>query len=63
MALEENCLVWCVDWAIGKFMPRSAGLSRTYPEGVLEGGLGELGIGLKLKKALGFWPLPVLRRV
>jgi len=57
MALEETGRVWCLDWAIEKFMPQSAGPSPTYLEGVLPGGLEGFGIGLRWKRGLGYLPL------
>ena len=46
MRVGENGLGRCVDWAIGRFMLQSVGRSRSYREGVLQGGLEGLGIGL-----------------
>jgi len=54
--------VWCVNWAIGRFMLRSAGHSPIYLEGVLLGGLEELGIGPMLTKDRGFLRSLVSRR-
>ena len=62
MRVEENGLVWCVNWAIGRFMLRSAGHSPIYLEGVLLGGLEELGIGPMLTKDRGFLRSLVSRR-
>jgi hypothetical protein len=36
-ASEENELMWCDDWAIGRFMLQSVGRLRTYLEVVLQG--------------------------
>ena len=57
MAVEAIGLIWCLDWVIGRFMLQSAGPSLSCPEGVLHGGLEESGIGLRLRKGLGFWRL------
>jgi hypothetical protein len=38
-------------------MAQSVGLSPTFREDVLPGGLEELGIGLRLRRGLGFWRL------
>ena len=62
MAVEEFNLVWCPNWAIGKFMLQSAAPSPTCREGVLHDGLEELGIGLKLRRDLSFLRLQGSRR-
>jgi hypothetical protein len=59
MAVEAIGIAWCHDWVTGRFMAQSVGLSPTFREDVLPGGLEELGIGLRLRlrRGLGFWRL------
>ena len=62
MAVEAIGIAWCLDWVTGRFMAQSVGLSPTFREDVLPGGLEELGIGLRLWRGLGFWRLAGSKR-
>jgi hypothetical protein len=62
MRVEVTDLVGCLDWAIGRFMPRNVAPSPTYLEDALHDGLEELGIGLKLRKGLDFLRSPDSRQ-